>query len=148
RGFHVTGVQTCALPICADAPTLVEGGGARRLRDVEGRWRSSRPLGLLVDEGGGVRRLQGWANGNCGHCQQFPWSGSPVARRRGPLKSAEALDVDEGVGPLQGSASKLYVIQLGYVPYRRRYWNGDYSAWRWPKSSLNAPGRGRSLGFL
>src|SRR5690606_9523335 len=38
-----------------NAGALVEDGGARRLRDVEGRWRSSRPLGLLVDEGGGWR---------------------------------------------------------------------------------------------
>src|SRR5690606_30040112 len=51
--------------------------------------------------------------------------------------------------PLQGrTASKLYVIQLGYAPYRRRYWVRGYSAWRWPESSLSVPGRGRRLGFL
>src|SRR5690606_26180366 len=75
------------------------GGGAEAARRRRGWWRSSaaRRRGRWFSSGStstGVvgGGLQGWASGNCVHCQHFPWSGSPVARRRGWWR---LLDVDE-----------------------------------------------------
>ena len=111
---------------------LVEGGrDAAAARRRRGWWRCS---GGVVDEetpgrstrAVGARRPQGWANGNCGYYQQFPWSGSPVARRRGCWSSSTrldvegagvpgALDVDEGATSTRGAVDCSSTRALGLV---------------------------------
>src|SRR5690606_23893889 len=108
-------------------------GGLTEIVDIVNNFPGQAQRGLVAARGRGAPR---WLD-----LDRAAGARRAARRRRGSLM-ASALGGAEGVGPLQGSASKLYSIQLGYAAYRRRYWNGDYSAWRWRESSLNAPGRG------
>lgn len=100
------------------------------------RGSTSRPLALVGDEGSSRTMC------HLKLCTMYTFSlvrltgGSPTRvvatarRRRGPLSFPGRSTSTRVLGPLQGTASKLSVIQLGYTARRDRHGARGYSAWR------------------